>query len=85
MAAQQYETVETPPSKIPSKDTPAARSEIYDDITVAPIEAHTATGPTLLLEQAGHASDHDDRSTLVFKRLRRDMTPAGPWLFAAMT
>jgi len=59
--------------------------EDHEDISIAPIEPHTAAGPGLLLEETGHASDHDDRSTLIFKRLRRDMKPAGPWLFAAMT
>jgi len=86
MAAHQNDHAKSTLSPIVSNNTitPVILGEEHGDIITAPIEAHTAAGPGLVQEET-HASDHDDRSTLIFKRLRRDMKPAGPWLFAAMT
>lgn len=73
--------VETPLERINSNTVPqTARMQDgrdrhdghEDEIHAAPIEAHTASGPTMMVE-AEHPRP-ERQSALVLKRLRRDST-----------
>ena len=77
----------TPLETVNSNTAPhtTRRVEDHDEIRAAPIEAHTASGPTMLVEaEHGERPVAERKSALKFKRLRRDMAPPGPLLFAGM-
>lgn len=85
--SHQTAQAETPLSTVASNTVPHStrHQQGHDEIHAAPIEAHTASGPTMMVQaEEGERSPAERKSVLVLKRLRRDMPPPGPWLFAGM-
>ena len=65
---------ETPLEKIASNTVPVDHNP-YNDHLAAPVEAHTAKGPTMMAEAGGMLSTQGEerKSSLIFKRLRKDL------------
>lgn len=79
-----HETPETPLEKISSNTVPMSERNDGEKIH-APIEAHTASGPTMLAEETGLTRSHPEKSMLIFKRLRKELPLPGRKMIYLMT
>lgn len=81
--ASRYESPDTPLEKISSNTVPTTPRNDAEPLH-APIEAHSAAGPSILAEEAG-LTRKPQKSMLIFKRLRKELPLPGPKMLWWMT